>query len=254
MNILVKKVLSLSSLATSQLLLLVIIALFPLRNNYAGDGKEANISVSKGPSVIAQYLYDERDFNSLAVYVSTSRLPLGISIWGFTEVNGSQQMPHDRYNLTRSLSEYRFSFNNLSRILNIRGFAAQVEYNDITPGGGEILRFGIAYRHKLAIPSLSNIGGIEGWLQWRAHPIETDGDGGQASLIYYIPLHKKAHINGWIDLNYADGNSPRWVVGPFLNLFLHENIWVVLRYRYNGIEDALGLDGTGWALGLRADF
>ena len=235
-------------------LLSVIIAFIPIQNIYAGDGEQEKKSTAKGPTVIAQYLYDDRDFNSLAVYVSTSRLPLGISIWGFTEVNGTQKLPDDRYDLSRSLSEYRFSFNKLGRSLNINGLVAQIEYNDITPGGGEILRFGVAYRHKLAIPSIGKIGGSDGWLQWRTHPVETDGDGGQASLIYFIPLHKKAHINGWVDLNYADGHSPRWVVGPFLNLFVHERIWAVLRYRYNGVEDAFGLDGTGWALGLRADF
>ena len=235
-------------------LLFVIIAFSPIQKINAGDGKQVKKPAGNGPVVNAQYLYDDRDFNSLAIYVSTSRLPLGISIWGFTEVNGSQNMPDDRYNLTRSLSEYRFSFDKIGRMVNIKGLVAQIEYNDITPGGGEILRFGMAYRHTIAIPSMGKIGGLDGWLQWRANPFETDGDGGQASLIYYIPLHKKAHINGWIDLNYAEGHSPRWVVGPFLNLYLHQRIWAVLRYRYNGIDDAFGLDGTGWALGLRADF
>lgn len=228
--------------------------LFPTEKIFAGDGKQVKKPVGKGPSVIAQYLLDTREFNSLAIYVSTSRLPFGVSIWGFTEVNGTQYKSDDRFNLTRSLSEYRFSFAQLGQKLNIKGLVAQVEYNDITPGGGEILRFGVAYRHKLTIPSVGKLGGSDGWLQWRAHPYETDGDGGQASLIYFIPLHKKAHINGWIDLNYAEGNSPRWVVGPFLNLYLHQSLWAVLRYRYNGVEDAFGLDGTGWALGLRADF
>ncbi len=228
--------------------------LFPTEKIFADDGKQEKKSAGKGPSVIAQYLLDTREFNSLAVYVSTSRLPLGLSIWGFTEVNGTQYKSDDRFNLTRSLSEYRSSFDGLGQKLNIKGLVAQIEYNDITPGGGEILRFGVAYRHKLAIPSVGKLGGSDGWLQWRAHPYETDGDGGQASLIYFIPLHKKAHINGWIDLNYAEGNSPRWVVGPFLNLYLHQSIWAVLRYRYNGVENAFGLDGTGWALGLRADF
>lgn len=237
-----------------RLIVRLIIVLFPIQIIYAGDGEQKKTIAKKGPTVTAQYLFDDREFNSLAIYVSTNRLPFGISIWGFTEVNGTQKAPDDRYNLTRSLSEYRFSFSELGQRLNIKGLVAQIEYNDITPGGGEILRFGVAYRHKIAIPAVGKLGGSDGWLQWRVHPIETDGDGGQASLIYYLPLHKKAHINGWIDLNYADGNSPRWVVGPFLNLSVHQRIWAVLRYRYNGVEDAFGLDGTGWAVGLRVDF
>ena len=106
-------------------------------------------------------------------------------------MNGSQNMPDDRYNLTRSLSEYRFSFDKIGRMVNIKGLVAQIEYNDITPGGGEILRFGMAYRHTIAIPSMGKIGGLDGWLQWRANPFETDGDGGQASLIYYNSASQK---------------------------------------------------------------
>ena len=76
-----------------------------MQNIYADNGKNEKKPVGKGPNVTAQYLNDTREFNSLAVYVSTSRLPLGISIWGFTEVNGSQYKPDDRYDLTRGLSE-----------------------------------------------------------------------------------------------------------------------------------------------------
>lgn len=216
---------------------------------------EAKKAVKPPPTVIAQYVFDDRDFNSLALYVSSFRFPLGISVWGFTEVNGTQNDPAHRFDLTRTFSEYRFSHKGLGNILNVKGLVAQVEYNDITPQAGQLLRFGIAYRHNLKMPQMGGVGGLNGWLQWRVHPYETDGDGGQASLIYFLPLHKKVIINGWLDLNYSENSRRKLVFGPFLNLKISERSWIVLRYRHNGIEEAIpGLDGTGWALGLRADF
>lgn len=222
---------------------------------YAGDDNGKETKSNPAPGVIAQYVFDDRDFNSLAVYVSTTRFPFGFTIWGFTELNGAQQDPAHRFDLTRAFSEYRFSHSGLGNLLNISGLIAQIEYTDIGPQAGELLRFGIAYRHKLNIPSAGGLGGMTGWLQWRAHPVETDGDGGQASLIYFIPLHKNAHINGWLDINYSDEESPKWVFGPFLNLKIGDRSWFVLRYRHNGFEEASPfLDGTGFALGIRVDF
>ncbi len=221
----------------------------------AVSADDAKKDVKPPPNVVAQYVLDDRDFNSLAVYVSTFRFPLGISIWGFTEVNADQNDPVHRFDLTRTFSEYRFSHKKLGDMLNVKGLVAQVEYNDITPQAGQLLRFGVAYRHNLKIPQLGSAGGLNGWLQWRAHPYQTNGNGGQASLIYFLPFHKKVLVNGWLDLNYSKNYRRKWVFGPFLNLKMSEQSWVVLRYRHSGFEEAIqGLDGTGWALGVRMDF
>ena len=218
----------------------------------ADDVKE---DVKPPPNVVALYVLDDRDFNSLAVYVSTLRFPLGISVWGFTEVNATQNDPAHRFDLTRTFSEYRFSHKGLGDMFNVKGLVAQVEYNDITPQAGQLLRFGVAYRHNLKIPQLGSIGGLNGWLQWRAHPYQTNGDGGQASLIYFLPFHNKFFVSGWLDLNYSESSGPKWVFGPFFNMKMSERSWVVLRYNHNGIEEAIpSLDGTGWALGVRVDF
>ena len=230
-----------------------LIAMTCLLSTVSAD--DAKKDVNPPPNVVAQYVLDDRDFNSLAVYVSTLRFPLGISVWGFTEVNASQNDPAHRFDLTRTFSEYRFSHKGLGDMLSVKGLVAQVEYNDITPEAGQLLRFGIAYRHNLKIPQIGNVGGLNGWLQWRAHPYQTNGDGGQASLIYFLPFHKKVLVNGWLDLNYSKNYRRKWVFGPFLNLKISERSWVVLRYRHNGFEEAIpDLDGTGWALGVRVDF
>ncbi|MCH8272508.1 MAG: hypothetical protein IIB41_04565 [Candidatus Marinimicrobia bacterium] len=218
----------------------------------ADDSKK---DVEPPPNVVALYVFDDRDFNSLAVYVSTLRFPLGISVWGFTEVNATQNDPTHRFDMTRTFSEYRFSHKGLGDMFNVKGLVAQVEYNDITPQAGQLLRFGVAYKHNLKTPQLGSIGGMNGWLQWRAHPYQTNGDGGQASLIYFLPIHNKVFISGWLDLNYSESSGPKWVFGPFLNMKMSERSWVVLRYNHNGIEVAIpSLDGTGWALGVRVEF
>ena len=238
--------------AINWLILSQMIAITILLNSVsAGDVKRDS---KPPPNVVAQYVLDDRDFNSLAVYVSTLRFPLGISVWGFTEVNAAQGDAVNRFDLTRTFSEYRFSHKRLGDMLNVKGLVAQIEYNDITPLAGQLLRFGIAYRHNLKIPQLGSVGGLYGWLQWRAHPYQTDGNGGQASLIYFLPFHKKAFISGWLDLNYSEKFRRKWVFGPFLNLKIGKRSWIVLRYNHNGIEDAIGLDGTGWGLGFRVDF
>jgi len=235
------------------LILSQMIAITLLLNSVCAD--DAIKDSKPPPNVVAQYIFDDRDFNSLAVYVSTLRFPLGISVWGFTEVNAAQGDAVRRFDLTRTFSEYRFSHNRLGDMLNVKGLVAQIEYNDITPEAGQLLRFGAAYRHNLKIPQLGSIGGLNGWLQWRAHPYQTGGSGGQASLIYFLPFHKKAFISGWLDLNYSENFRRKWVFGPFLNLKIGERSWVVLRYNYNGIEEEIQtLDGTGWGLGLRVDF
>jgi len=136
---------------------------------------EAKKDVNPPPNIIALYVLDDRDFNSLAVYVNTFRFPLGISVWGFTEVNATQNDPAHRFDMTRTFSEYRFSHKGLGDMLSVNGLVAQVEYNDITPQAGHLLRFGVAYRHNLKIPEFGSIGGLNGWLQWRAHPYQTNG-------------------------------------------------------------------------------
>ena len=109
----------------------------------------------------------------------------------------------------------------------------------------------MTYRHNLAIPGT----GMTGWLQWRVHPYETDGNGGQASLIYVFRLNKEVYVSGWLDLNVIEGGDNRWVFGPYFNYRVHERVSAMLRFRYNGYEHAAPtLDGTGWAIGTKIDF
>ena len=79
---------------------------------------------SSPPRVESHYYLDQREFNSLAVFVSTNRLPSGFSIWGFTEINATQNDPDNRWNLSRALSEYRLSHAGIGNILGLNGLWA----------------------------------------------------------------------------------------------------------------------------------
>lgn len=206
------------------------------------------------PKLKASYYFDSRDYNTLNIEVGGS-LPLGFSVWGFTDFHGDQDNAGSRGELTRTFSEYRLSHGGIGELLNIPGLGVQAEYNDMTPGDNNLGRFGITYKHAVPIPELGCIGGKPGWLQLRCFPLETDGDGGQVSLIYFLPIHDRVSIAGFADINFIEGATDRWIVEPQLNVRIHNQFWAILEYRYNGFERANDdLDGEGWAVGMRVDF
>ncbi len=205
------------------------------------------------PRVSTVYYGDTRGFNNLTVYVSSNRMPLGLSIWGMTDLMAAQNVPDERWNLVRSFSEFRLSWSRNNRLLGLQGLALQAEYNDFMPGGDPLTRLGLAYRH--GMPGLSGSTSRSGWLLWRVFPYETDGNGGQISLIYMLPLPGPLNIQGFADWNHNPDGPDRWVFEPQLNIELHERIWLALEYRYNGYEEAnAGLEGEGLGLGLRLDY
>jgi hypothetical protein len=200
-------------------------------------------------SLDATYYLDNREFNTLNLQIAT-KLPGNLSIWGFTDFHGNQGVGHGFGNLRRSFSEYRLSHGGLGAALGVKGLGMQAEYNLLTPSDQDLGRFGLTYRHDLPLPGT----GRTGWLQWRAFPIETDGNGGQASLIYSLPLTESMSIGGFADFNLIEDAPHRWILEPQLNLKVADGFWAVLEYRYNGFEGAGGLDGSGWAAGVKASF
>lgn len=199
------------------------------------------------------YYLDERDFNTLEIGISSTRTLFGFSLWGFTDLHGDQGGSRDA-DFDQSFSEYRLSHAGIGEWLNLPGLGAQIEFNIFTPGSNDVTRFGLTYRHDLPLP-WSETAGRDGWLQWRVFPYETDGDGGQLSLIYNIPLFSRISISGFADYNIREGAPNRWIVEPQLNVKLSPRISALLELRYNEFEDASPtLDGFAPALGLRFDF
>lgn len=196
------------------------------------------------------YYLDSRAFSTASIGLSSDRLPGGFSLWGFSDFHGD----HDSNDLglNRSFSEYRLSHGSAAKLFNTPGFSFQAELNSITGDGNDVVRAGLTYKHKLPLPWGK---GTKGWLQWRAFPYETDNDGGQASLIFFLPISPRLQIKGFADYNVMEGANNRWVVEPELNIQISRRLAALLEFRYNEFEDANpAIHGSGVALGIRYQF
>ena len=193
------------------------------------------------------YYFDHRDYNTLGITTSVSKLPAGFSIWGFTDFHGNQLEPRDRARLTNSFSEYRLSYN-LEDHTGIKGLAFQSEFNYFSRSDTKLGRFGLTYKHNL--PTLHE----KSWLQWRLFPAQTD-DNNQISLIYFLPITDKISINGFADYNINEQAQDRWVIEPQLNYQFTQYLSAHIEYRYNGFQKANDrLRGHGIAIGLGLTF
>ncbi len=197
------------------------------------------------------YYWDNRDFNTFALVTSAKRLPGGFSFWGFTDLHGDHNKARESIDHTRFFMEYRLSRSIKPKwALGIKGLGFQAEFNDSQGSNNNLLRAGLTFKH--TIPSFTK---KKGWLQWRGFPVESDGDGGQASVIYNFPLHDRIWISGFADVNFINKISDRWVIEPQLNIRLSDLITLAIEYRQNGFERAAaGVSGKGIALGLSMSF
>ena len=192
------------------------------------------------------YYRDSRNYGTLNILTSAGGLPFGLNFWGFTDVHGNQG-GEGATDLGRYFMEYRLSRPLPSKYVGVRGLGLQAEYNDFHGAGNSVARFGVTFRHRLYAE--------RSWLQWRYFPVETDGDGGQASLIFFLPLSRRALISGFADWNWTDARKGRWVFEPQLSYRLTDRLAVVLELRHNDFERINPrLEGTGAALGLEASF
>ena len=189
------------------------------------------------------YYRDARNYGTMNIMTSAAGLPLGLQFWGFTDIHGNQGADE----FTRYFMEYRLSRALPKQYVGIKGLGFQVEYNDFHGAGNSLARVGLTFRHRTY--------GDRGWLQWRYFPVETDGDGGQASLIYFFPISKRASIGGFVDWNWTGARRGRWVLEPQLTYRLTDRLAVALELRHNDFERINPrLQGTGVALGLEAAF
>lgn len=193
--------------------------------------------VKKETTAKLTYYYDTRSYPTLNLLTSVGELPFGLTFWGFTDVHGAQ-FSREPFGMTRYFMEYR-----VSRAF-IRGFGVQVEYNDFAGPDNNLVRLGLTYKH------LVNIAPEGSWLQWRLFPVETDGSGGQASLIYFISLAPRWSISGFADLNW---NPRGWVAEPQLNYKLNDRYRLVSEFRVNEFERGV-LRSTGVAIGMEVIF
>ncbi len=206
-------------------------------------------STPKKTSAIMSYYWDNRDFTTLNLLTSTTGLPYDFSIWGFIDLHGAHESSST--DLSRYFIEYRLNRKiDPDWVGGVDGLGFQAEFNDSEFLSNNLFRFGLTYRH-----SLPEILGRKGWLQWRGFPYETDGSGQQASLIYFLPLHERAWISGFADINFRESQKDVWVIEPQLTYKLDDRFSLLMEYRFNGYEDLNPtVQGEGVALGMEVSF
>ncbi len=198
------------------------------------------------------YYFDDRDFNTTTIHLASNRKILGFSFWGFTDWHRDQK-EDGRVDMTRSFSEYRLTNDFLASLTNLPGMAAQIELNIVTPGDRDVSRAGLTYKHSFRTISWKE-NTNHGWLQWRVFPLESDGNGGQLSLIYKIPFTSKISLGGFADYNIVEKGENRWVVEPQLFIGLIDRVSALIEFRYNEYEGANPtLDGFGTAIGIQIE-
>lgn len=233
--------------------IVTVLFLFTLAPGYASDQEKAASGAAEDDWVgkaAVTYYYDSREYSTLNLLTSIKGLPLGLDLWGFTDLHGDQGDDSGTTDLTRSFSEYRLSKSLCSDCVDgIDGFGLMAEYNDFSGSENSLGRFGGYVTHKVELPW-----GRKGSFQIRVFGYETDGNGWQISTSYFVPFTSRLLLVGFADINFIDGGSDRWVIEPELRWKLDEHISLVAEFRYNDFERSIpGWDGTGLAGGILID-
>ncbi len=192
------------------------------------------------------YYYDTREYSTLTIFTSVQGLPLGLSLWGFTDIHGDQEAG-DPSDFTRYFMEYRLSRDlDPDWVLGIKGLGLMAEFNDFNGSNNNLARFGPYYSTSFELPWKR-----QAKFQCRVFVYETDGQGWQCSMSYNVPFTDRLSLTGFADINFVENGTDQWVIEPQLNYMLDEHFSIIVEMRYNGFEDAnANLDGFGVAGGL----
>jgi hypothetical protein len=205
----------------------------------------------KKPTDFLNYYFDSREYNNLTLMNGARKLPWDFSIWGFVDINGDQNRPSKRFELTRYFIEYRLSREvDPNWVFGIKGIRLETEYNGFNGRNNDLVRFGATFKRSFKL-----VNGRSHWIQWRFHPLESDGSGMQTSMIYFFSITPRISISGFADYNINSRTSNKWLAEPQLNFSLNKTFDLVVEGRYNGFEDQNpNLDGLGIAGGLAVKF
>lgn len=213
------------------------------------------VSLAEGTppvNIAGSYHLDTRGFTTASLVTSANKLPLDIAFWGFTDFHGDHD--NDSLRLTRAFSEYRLSHSGVGDLLSVTGLGVQAELNSFSGRGNDLYRLGLTYKHSISLP-WESAADKQGWLQWRAFPYESDNNGAQASLIYFLPISNRVQLKGFADYNVIDQSEDRWVIEPEINVQITDRLSALVELRYNQYEDANpAVRGSGVALGVRYIF
>lgn len=201
-------------------------------------------SRSKSPTWFrAEYDFDNRGFNVLH-FMGSAPLPLGMSIWGFIDLEGSDLFGTDR----EETSRYFLEIDLKKKCWNGGGLLFEV--NDLQGDGNQIGRFGFYHQPDLSwiLPGDGLFAGKR-FLQFKVFPVETDRRGWQAAVAWNKNfdsiLDGRISTGGFFDLNYNAGLAQDHTIivsESQIRYRLVEKLHVIVEFRFNEfLQDDFGI-------------
>ena len=190
-------------------------------------------------SLTSNYYWDNRGHGTLSLFYSSNALPYGLAFWGFTDFDSDQKNgASGRVDFSSYFTEAR-----LTKMLGDR-FGIQAEYNDMSGSDNNVGRLGIVYKFPLQGK----------FLMLRLFPLETDGDGGQVSLLWRTKVGlENLFFEGFIDYNFNKVKN-RIVTEPQLRYMFNDHFGLTLEYRFNEFLKPTPKRHKGLALGISYKF
>lgn len=199
-------------------------------------------SKPKGRWFLAEYDFDNRGYNVMH-FMGHSPLPFGMSVWGFIDLEGLDQLSANR----EDIATYFLEIDVKKPLFKSGGLIAEV--NDLQGDGNTIGRFGFFLDPSFfKWEAKEGIFAGKGRVGFKVFPLETDGRGWQASMNWNRSFNNildgRLSAGGFIDLNTSIGpNNDLVVVTEHqIRYRLFEGLHVITEFRVNEfLQDDFGI-------------
>lgn len=190
---------------------------------------------------LIEFDIDDRGYNVLH-FMAYRELPCGFSLWGFIDIEGSDQLGSDKDDLNRFFLEV-----DLKKKLWDNG-GAIAEFNDLQGDANSLGRFGFFYS-----PKISGLSPKSGWfagpgrIGFKVFPIQTDNSGGQASFNWNKRWDSfcdgRVSAGGFFDFNYeVPGRGNVIVTEHQVRLRVAHGLHAIVEFRVNEfLQDDFGI-------------
>lgn len=191
---------------------------------------------------LAEYDFDNRGYNVMH-FMGHSPLPFGMSVWGFIDLEGLDQLGANR----EDIATYFLEIDVKKPLFKSGGLIAEV--NDLQGDGNTIGRFGVFLNPSFfKWESQQGIFAGKGRVGFKIFPFETDGRGCQVSMNWNRSfsniLDGRLSAGGFIDLNTKIGpnNDLVAVTEHQIRYRLFEGLHVITEFRVNEfLQDDFGI-------------
>ena len=196
----------------------------------------------KDVGFLGEYDFDSRGYNVIHM-MGHSPLPFGMSVWGFIDIEGLDQVGANR----EDVATYFLEIDVKKPIFESGGLIA--ELNDLQGDGNAIGRFGFFVNPKrLKWDQKTGLLGGKGKIGFKIFPLETDRRGMQASMNWNHQfkniLDGRFSAGGFLDLNTQTGVNDDLVIVTEhqIRYRLLEGLHIITEFRLNQfLQDDFGI-------------